>query len=161
MPRLGGPFADEDELTAGVTLLGSDGYVGAFLDTKLEKFQDFLEAVERVAEDAAPHLPRTQSSFLLLRVCGLGRLTHLTRLLPPAGTAAFTAAADAAVLASFTRLAQLDGLTEQQAEQAQLSLGRGGFGLRSLHKTREAAWVGSWLGSLPRVRESCPDGWAS
>ena len=65
------------------------------------------------------------------------------------------------MLASFTRLALLDGLTEEAAEQAQLSLGRGGFGLRSLHKTREAAWVGSWLGTLPRVRESCPDGWAS
>ena len=35
---LGGPLADEDELTTGVTLLGSDGYVGAFLDAKLEKF---------------------------------------------------------------------------------------------------------------------------
>ena len=158
---LGGPLADEDELTAGVALLGSDGYVGAFLDAKLEKFQDFLEAVERVAEDAAPHLPRTQSAFLLLRVCGLGRLTHLARLLPPTATAAFTKAADDAVLASFTRLALLDGLTEEAAEQAQLSLGRGGFGLRSLNKTREAAWVGSWLGTLPRVRESCPDGWAS
>ena len=65
------------------------------------------------------------------------------------------------MLASFTRLAQLDGLTEHQAEQAQLALGRGGFGLRSLYKTREAAWVGSWLGTLPRVRDSCPDGWAS
>ena len=158
---LGGPLADEDELTAGVALLGSDGYVGAFLDAKLEKFQDFLEAVERVAEDAAPHLPRTQSAFLLLRVCGLGRLTRLARLLPPTATAAFTKAADDAVLASFTRLALLDGLTEEAAEQAQLSLGRGGFGLRSLNKTREAAWVGSWLGTLPRVRESCPDGWAS
>ena len=94
-------------------------------------------------------------------MCGLGRLTHLARLLPPAATAAFTKAADEAVLASLTRLGQLDGLTEQQAEQAQLSLGRGGFGLRSLYKTREAAWVGSWLGTLPRVRESCPDGWAS
>ena len=141
--------------------LGSDGYVGAFLDAKLEKSQDFLEAVERVAEDAAPHLPRTQSAFLLLRVCGLGRLTHLARLLPPTATAAFTKAADDAVLASFTRLALLDGLTEEAAEQAQLSLGRGGFGLRSLNKPREAAWVGSWLGTLPRVRESCPDGWAN
>ena len=52
-------------------------------------------------------------------------------------------------------------MTEHQAEQAQLALGRGGFGLRSLYKTRVAAWVGSWLGTLPRVRESCPDGWAS
>ena len=137
-----------------MTLLGSDGFVGALLDAKVEKPQDFLEAVERVVEDAETHLPRTQSAFLLLRVCGLGRLTHLARLLSPAATAAFTKAADDEVLATLTRLAQLEGLTEQQAEQAQLSLGRGVFGLRSLHKTRGAAWVGSWLGTLPRVRES-------
>ena len=141
-------MADEDELTAGVTLLGSDGYVGAFLDAKLEKFQDFLEAVERVAEDAAPHLPRTQSAFLLLRVCGLGRLTHLARLLPPTATAAFTKAADNAVLASFTRLAQLDGLTEQQAEQAQLSLGEATSSCGAFTKPgRRLGWALGWARS--------------
>lgn len=31
LPLLGGPLADKGELTAGATLLGSDGYVGAFL----------------------------------------------------------------------------------------------------------------------------------
>ena len=79
----------------------------------------------------------------------------------PAATSAFTAAADEAVLATLAKLGQLDALTANQAEQAQLSLGRGGLGLRSLHATRGATWVGSWLGTLPRVRDSCPAGWAS
>ena len=34
------------------------------------------------------------------------------------------------------------------------------MGLRSLHERRSAAWVGSCLTTLPRVRASCPAGWA-
>jgi len=157
---LGGPLADEDELTGGATVLGSAGFVEGFLASKLEKFEAFLAGVERTAEEAAPHLPRAQSGNLLLRVCGLGRLTHLTRLLPPAATAAFAAAADGAALATFAKLAGLDDLTPLQEKQARLSQRRGGMGLRSLHERREAAWVGSWLTTLPRVRDSCPAGWA-
>ena len=33
--------------------------------------------------------------------------------------------------------------------------------MRSLHQRRSAAWVGSWLTTLPRVRASCPAGWAA
>ena len=51
-------------------------------------------------------------------------------------------------------------MTPLQRQQARLSLRRGGLGLRSLHERRSAAWVGSWLTTLPRVRASCPDGWA-
>ena len=40
-----------------------------------------------------------------------------------------------------------------------LSLRCGGMGIRSLHERREAAWVGSWITTLPRVRSSCPEGW--
>ena len=94
-------------------------------------------------------------------MCGLGRLTHLTRLLPPAATADFAAAADNAALATFTKLAGLDELTALQEQQARLSLRRGGMGLRSLHERRAAAWVGSWLTTLPRVRAPCSAGWAS
>ena len=159
VPR-GGPLADEDELTGGAALLGSAGFVDEFLASKLKKFEAFLAGVERTAEEAAPHLPRAQSGNLLLRVCGLGRLTHLTRLLPPGATAAFAAAADDAALATFAKLAGLDTLTDLQAKQTRLSQRRGGMGLRSLHERREAAWVGSWLTTLPRVRASCPAGWA-
>ena len=62
---------------------------------------------------------------------------------------------------AFQRIAQLDELTPTQLKQARLSLRRGGAGLRSLHDHRDAAWLGSWLTTLPRVRRSCPDGWAS
>ena len=158
LEHLGGPLADEEELTTGVTLLGSAGYVDAFLNAKLRKFEAFLRAVERVAEDAAPHLPRAQSGNLLLRTCGLGRLTHLTRLLPPAATAGFCLEADDAAPATFSKLAHLDALSPTQARQARLSVRRGGLGLRSLHQRRDAAWVGSWLTTLPRVRDSCPEG---
>ena len=116
--------------------------------------------VERTAEEAAPHLPRAQSGNLLLRTCGLGRLTHLTRLLPPAATAAFATAADNAALAIFTKLANLDDLTPLQQQQARLSLRREGMGLRSLHRRRSAAWIGSWLTTLPRLlpRGLCREG---
>jgi len=157
---LGGPLADEDDLTGGAALLGSEGFVEGFLASKLQKFETFLANLELTAEEAAPHLPRGQSGNLLLRTCGLGRLTHLTRLLPPAATAAFASAADAAALATFTKLAGLDALTPLQEKQARLSLRRGGMGLRSLHERRAAAWVGSWLTTLPRVRAACPAGWA-
>ena len=68
--------------------------------------------------------------------------------------------ADEAALGTFAKLAQLDPLTPLQERQARLSVRRGGMGLRSLHQRREAAWVGSWLTTLPRVRDSCPAGWA-
>ena len=78
--------------------------------------------MERTAEEAAPQLPRAQSCSLLLRTCGLGRLTHLARLLPPAATDAFAAAADNAVLEAFQNIAQLDGLSPTQRRQARVSL---------------------------------------
>ena len=140
---LGGPLADEDELTGGAALLGSDGFVRDFLASKLRKFEAFLAGVERTVEEAAPHLPRAQCGNLLLRTCGLGRLTHLTRLLSPRATADFASAADDAALATFAKLANLDALTPLQIEQAWLSQRRGGMGPRSLHERREAAWVGS------------------
>ena len=69
---LGGPLADEDELTSGAALLGSEGFVAGFLAKKLERFEEFLAGVERNAEEAAPHLARARSGNLLLRICGLG-----------------------------------------------------------------------------------------
>ena len=104
----------------------------------------FREALERTAEEAAPHLPRAQSATLLLRTCGLGHLAHLTRLLAPAATADFAWAADEAALATFARLARLDELTPTQARQARLSVRRGGMGLRSVHELRRT------LGGLGR-----------
>ena len=139
---LGGPLADEEELTAGAALLGTTGFVDAFLAAKLQRFEAFLAALERTAEEAAPHLPRAQSATLLLRTCGLGHLAHLTRLLAPAATADFAWAADEAALATSARLARLDELTPTQARQARLSVRRGGMGLRSLHERRETAWLG-------------------
>ena len=62
---------------------------------------------------------------------------------------------------TFAPVGQLDALTPQQAAQARLSLRRGGARLRSLHARREAAWLGSWLTTLPRARAFCPEGWAS
>ena len=65
------------------------------------------------------------------------------------------------MLETYTRLLRLDPLTPRQRRQARLSAFCGGLGLRGLHEHREAAWVGSWLGTLPRVRAGCPAGWAS
>ena len=87
-------------------------------------------------EEAAPHLPRAQSGNLLLRTCGGGRPTHLTRLLPPGATAAVAAAADDAALATFTKLAGLDDLTQLQQQRARLSMRRGGMGVRRHHPRR-------------------------
>ena len=84
-------------------------------------------------EQAAPSLPRAQSAALLLRVCGLGRLTHRTRLLLPAATEAIATAADAATLETYTRLLRLDPLTPRQRRQARLSAACGlllGFRLK-------------------------------
>ncbi len=145
---LGGPLADEDDLTAGPAPLGSEGFVDEFLDARLRRFEAFPRAVEWTAEQAAPQLPRAQSRNLLLRTCGLGRLTHLARLLPPAKTADFAAAADKAVEATFARVGQLDALTPQQAAQTRLSLRRGGAtGDFRLHGRLDRALLrGRWKG---------------
>ena len=47
---LGGPLADEDELTDGAALLGSQGFVRGFLDSKLQMFEAFLAGVGRTVE---------------------------------------------------------------------------------------------------------------
>ena len=94
-------------------------------------------------------------------MCGLGKATHLLRTLPPALTQGFADALDTATLEAVERLAHLDCLTEGQVAQLRLAARNGGCGLRSHAATRGPAYLGSWLGALPAVRERCPAGTAS
>ena len=49
------------------------------------------------------------------------------------------------MLETFAKVGRLDTPTVPQAQQARLSLRRGGAGFRSLREHREAVGVGSWL----------------
>ena len=46
------------------------------------RLERFLRGLEEVAAYAPPGAARLQTAWLLLRVCGLGKATHLLRTLP-------------------------------------------------------------------------------
>ena len=135
--------------------------VARHLEKALADYEAFLRGLEEVAAYAPPGAARLQTAWLLLRVCGLGKATHLLRTLPPALTQDFADALDTATLEAVERLALLDCLTEDQVAQLRLAARNGGCGLRSHAATRGPAYLGSWLGALPAVRERCPAGTAS
>jgi hypothetical protein len=111
----------------------------------------FVGKLAELPELASPHLPAVQSAALLLRLCGLGKLTHLLRSNAPPQTQGAARDFDTAVLHAYETLAALDPLTSEQALQCQLPLRLGGRGLRSQERLAPAAWVGSWAQCVAEV----------
>ena len=92
------------------------------MDKALADYEAFLRGLEEVAAYAPPGAARLQTAWLLLRVCGLGKATHLLRTLPPALTQDFADALDTATLEAVERLALLDCLTDDQVGLSYASL---------------------------------------
>ena len=88
----------------------------------------------------------------LLRLCALPRVNHLFRALSPEATAAFAAGVDGATQDAFVKILTAKLTTLPQQTQTALPVRLGGCGLWRCRALRAAAWVGSWLGTLPEVR---------
>ena len=113
----------------------------------------FLERLAELPVLASPHLPAVQAAALLLRLCGVGKITHLLRTNPPAQVSAAARSFDTALMQAYEAIAALDPMSSEQAEQCCLSLRQGGRGLRSQERTAPAAWVGSWAQCVSEVLE--------
>ena len=102
-----------------------------------------------------------QAAAGLLRLCALPRLLHLFRALPPAATLELAEKADAASLLASEKLLTAKLSSSPQQTQAALPTRLGGSGLLRFKELRAQAWLGSWLGALPAVRELAGPGLAT
>ena len=132
--------------------LGSTSFEAERAKEVADRARALLAKIATLPEQASPHLPAVQSAGLLLRLCGVGKVTHLLRTIPPDSTANAALIFDEGVLASYETLAGLDPLTRQQRIQCQLPLRCGGRGLRSQAATAPAAWCASWAQCAADVR---------
>ena len=138
------------ELGAAV---GDAGFVSDFLDQAFSAYQAFVGKVVAATVEADSSWSRVQAGVGLLRLCALPRLLHLFRALPPAATLGLAEKADVATLAGYQKLLTANLTTAPQQTQAALPTRLGGAGLLRFKDLRAQAWLGSWLGTLPAVRD--------
>ena len=124
--------------------LGDEDYVRNRCCETAERAAALLTKIAELPTLASPHLPATQLSALLLRMCGSGKLTHLLRSVPPCTVLPAAEMYDHAVLDCYRELADLDAFSPAETAQCQLPLRSGGRGLRSQARLAPAAWLASW-----------------
>jgi hypothetical protein len=87
---------------------GDEDYVRNRCCETAERAAALLTKVAEPPTLASQHLPATQLSALLLRMCGSGKLTHLLRSVPPCTVLPAAEMYDHAVLDCYRELADLD-----------------------------------------------------
>ena len=117
--------------------IGDKAFCSSFILEKHEEAKALLLKLEEVSA-VDPHV-----AFSLLRQCaGFCKLAHLARGTPPSHAMSALEAFDYDMRTAFTRCTAVD--TSNQAwQQAELSLGRGGLGMRSLSRHSPAAYITS------------------
>ena len=121
--------------------IGDKDFCSAFVSRKRLEASALLERLEEVgAVDP-------QVALTLLRMCGVFfRLAHLARATPPSLVMASLELFDENVRRSFSSCTAVD-TTDVAWQQAQLSLSRGGLGMRSLSRHSPAAFIASLYSS--------------
>lgn len=106
-------------------------------------------------------LPDLQSAWLLLSFCAAPRAHHLLRTLPPAASATFAAAHDAATWGTLQSLLGEAGANTPAWQVARhvafLPTQLGGLGLVAAERTAPAAYWAAWADALPVLRQRYPD----
>ena len=117
--------------------IGDKAFCATFISEKHDEAKALLLKLEEVSA-VDPHV-----AFSLLRQCaGFCRLAHLARGTPPSQAISALEAFDHDIRATFSKCTAVD--TSNQAwQQAELSLGRGGLGMRSLSWHSPAAYIAS------------------
>ena len=117
--------------------IGDKAFCATFISEKHDEAKALLIKLEEVSA-VDPHV-----AFSLLRQCaGFCRLAHLARGTPPSQAISALEAFDHDIRATFSKCTAVD--TSNQAwQQAELSLGRGGLGMRSLSRHSPAAYIAS------------------
>ena len=121
--------------------IGDKDFCSAFISRKRSEARPLLERLEEVgAVDP-------QVALTLLRMCGgFCRLAHLACVTPPLLAMASLQLFDEDVRRSFSLCTAVD-TTDVAWQQAQISLSRGGLGMRSLSLHSPAAFIASGYGS--------------
>ena len=121
--------------------IGDKDFCSAFISRKRSEARPLLERLEEVGA-VDPHVALT-----LLRMCGgFCRLAHLARATPPSLAMTSLQLFDEDVRRSFSLCTAVD-TTDVAWQQAQLSLSRGGLGMRSLSLHSPAAFIASLCSS--------------
>ena len=95
-----------------------------------------------------PYIDDTQSAMLILRYCGIPKISHLLRCVPPTVTAEATREFDVAIINTFEAIIGCK-LSEQQ--RVQLRFSQGGFGLSQMSVTAPCAFLGAWASTLHQL----------
>ena len=142
-----GPYDDDGHRVE----LGTADYERHQTEALAERAAVLLDRLAQLPQQASPHQPGAQGAALLLRMSGLGLITHALRTTPPSATAQACKRFDDAVIASYVRICELAPPSPAQRTQLSLPMRYGGRGLRSQLETREVAWVASWTQGLPEI----------
>ena len=111
--------------------IGDKAFCSSFILEKHEEAKALLLKLEEV------------SAVSLLRQCaGFCKLAHLARSTPPSQGSSALKTFDYDMRTAFTKCTAVD-TSNQARQQAELSLGRGGLGMRSLSRHSPAAYIAS------------------
>ena len=136
----------------GVVVLGSpvghDEFIKAKLMSKVTEHQTLLERIPLVRD--------VQSAWLLLLFCAATRANNWLRTVRPRSDSSVRDAHDHDVLVCLSRLLEVPVETIALNDTMSLPLSKGGLGLRSAVRSREAAHWASWADCLPMDSEEAP-----
>ena len=97
-----------------------------------------------------PYIDDTQSAMLILRYCGIPKISHLLRCVPPTVTAEATREFDVAIINTFEAIIGCK-LSEQQRVQLFFRFSQGGFGLSQMSVTAPCAFLGARASTLHQL----------
>ena len=145
----GAPFSNGREVEslsdlAGLAPFGSDAFIRSFLHDTAEKFGAYTRRVAEIPTGCTPGRAGVQCANALLRQCGVQRVTHLLRTLPPRLTDAFAREIDSHTVRAFEAVNGLSAMAPERQTWECLPLAAGGMGLGNLWELRDAGFLGSW-----------------
>ena len=132
------PFVNDGFCVLG-SPIGSEEFVARMCVAKVGQEKEFLQKLAL--------LQNIQSACLLLRYCGVGKITHLLRTIPPHLIRHAAQNHDSDVLTSFQSILGCN-LSPSQVRQVRIKIAQGGFGLSSAAAVSPCAFVASWAATL-------------
>lgn len=149
--------------------IGSESYIRHWCQDEVTAIIGQLEpAIKSVYQKSNNSL--AQSLFQLIRICLPAKANHICRSVPPPLCTAAMQRLDKVILELVYDVCNIAAVADPAAaevlrDQVQLAAGLGGLGIRSLEKTADAAFVGSWslvysrvAALVPKVKEGVTGG---
>jgi hypothetical protein len=155
---LGLKFEEHGTVVLGVPI-GSDDYCTSYCDSLVDPLiEKTIQAISSTMRQCAN--TEAQMLFQLVRVCIPAKLNHLIRAVPRRICEPAIRRFDEAVMDLILSILEIPQPTAADKatliDQIHLSSFRGGLGIRSLAKSADAAYIGSWALTLQTVATLCP-----